>query len=83
MSQEEKEKEAEQERRKLLENQSYTDFTDWSTIEKPRSAALHSYGNQVLSAMAISGDDYLRFQSKLNPNAPFNNPAKLKYVTEV
>ena len=77
-SQEEKE-----ERLRAVGDSSYTDFTDWSKVEKPRSAALHSFGNQVLSAMAISGDDYLRFQSKLNPAMPFNNPLKLKYTQDV
>lgn len=79
MSETETQEEKEQRLRELGES-NYTDFTDWSKIEKPRSASLHSFGNQVLSAMAISGDDYLRYQAKLNPNAPFNNPLKLKYT---
>ena len=72
--------EREEEQRKQVES-SYTDFTDWTKVERPRSASLHSFDNQVLSAMAISGDDYLRYQAKLNPNAPFSNPSKLIYTT--
>jgi hypothetical protein len=71
MSEEEKEQES---KRELAEG-SYTDFTDWEQIERPRMASLNDYGNNYLSALAINGDDYLRFQAKLNPNQPFNKPA--------
>ena len=49
----------------------YTDFTNWDKIERPRVASLLP-NNNYLSALAISGNDYLRYQSKLNPNKPFN-----------
>lgn len=50
----------------------FTNFTNWSQIERPRVASLHAFNNNFLSALAINGDDYLRFQAKLNPNPPFN-----------
>lgn len=70
MSEEEKEQEG---KRELAEG-SYTDFTDWEQIERPRIASLNDFGNNYLSALAINGDDYLRYQAKLNPNQPFNKP---------
>ena len=60
--------------RDLLGGSGFTDFTNWSEIERPRVASLHSFQNNYLSALAINGEDYLRFQAKLNPNPPFNNP---------
>lgn len=49
----------------------FTNFSDWDKIERPRVANLHDFGNNYLSMLAISGDDYLRFQAKLNPAKPF------------
>lgn len=63
----------EEERKKKKYEQSqvqdggFTDFTDWNTVERPRTTDFGARDNQYLSAMAISGDDYLRYQARLNP----------------
>ena len=49
----------------------YTDFTDWNKIERPRVASLLP-NNNYLSSLAINGEDFLRFQAKLNPNHSFD-----------
>lgn len=64
---------AAKEQSRKISSGSYTDFTNWSKIERPRVASLLP-NNNYLSALAISGEQYLRSQAKLNPNAPFNNP---------
>ena len=69
-----KSKPATQSDKDTVASSGFTDFTNWSQIERPRAASLHSFENNYLSALAINGEDYLRFQAKLNPNPPFNNP---------
>ena len=56
-----------------LEPGGYSDFTDWNTIERPRTTDFGARDNQYLSALAISGDDYLRYQARLNPNKKLSN----------
>ena len=68
---EEEVREQAKQKARLLADSSYTDFTDWDKIERPRMASLNNFNNNYISALAISGDDYLRYNSKLNPNAPF------------
>ncbi len=65
-------KPATQSEKDSMASSGFTDFSDWSKIERPRAASLHAFENGFLSALAINGDDYLRFQAKLNPNPPFN-----------
>ena len=64
-------KSKEEEKLQKVATSGYTDFTDWDKIERPRAASLLP-NNNYLSALAINGEDYLRFQAKLNPNQPFN-----------
>ena len=40
--------------RDLLGGSGFTDFTNWSEIERPRVASLHSFQNNYLSALAIN-----------------------------
>ena len=56
----------------------YTNFTDWSKVERPRTASLSAFDNNYLSLLAINGDDYLRFQAKLNPIQPFQGVSDTK-----
>ena len=56
-----------------VEDGGYTDFTDWNTVERPRTSDFGARDNQYLSALAISGDDFLRFQARLNPNKKISN----------
>lgn len=64
-----------QEKQKQVGDSGYTNFTNWGSIERPRVGSLAPVGNAYLSKLAISGEDYLRFQAKLNPNAPFIKPS--------
>lgn len=78
----------EQERKQLLEEDrqrkkyeatkilpgGYTDMTDWNAVERPRTSVLGDYGNNYLSQLAISGDDFLKYQARLNPNRRFTGP---------
>ena len=71
----EKQKEAKIEakyKRSLIDTSGFSNFTDWSSIERPRVASLNDFNNNYLSQLAINGADFLRFQAKLNPNTPFN-----------
>ena len=63
------------EKSKILEG-GYTDFTDWNRVERPRTSnfGYGSEGNKYVSALAISGDDFLKYQSRLNPNRRFTGP---------
>lgn len=56
----------------------YTDFTNWDKVERPRVASLSSFDNNYLSLLAINGDDYLRYQAKLNPIQPFQGVSDTK-----
>ena len=56
----------------------YTDFTNWEKVERPRVASLSSFGSNYLSLLAINGDDYLRYQAKLNPIQPFQGVSDTK-----
>lgn len=66
-------KEKKYEQSKILEG-GYTDFTDWNAVERPRATDFGAFDNNYLSAMAISGDDYLKYQARLNPNPKFTGP---------
>jgi len=60
------------EQSKILDG-GYTSFEDWNSVERPRTTDFGARDNQYLSALAISGDDYLRFQARLNPNPKFTS----------
>ncbi len=72
---EEDKKQKKYEQSKILEG-GYTDFTDWNAVERPRATDFGARDNQYLSALAISGDDYLKYQARLNPNKKFTGPLK-------
>jgi len=61
----------EENKMKEISTTGYTNFTDWDKVERPRVASLLP-NNNYLSALAINGEDFLRFQAKLNPNQSFD-----------
>lgn len=58
---------------KILEG-GYSDMTDWNAVERPRTSVLGSHGNNYVSSLAISGDDFLKYQARLNPIKKFSGP---------
>lgn len=71
LAQKEAEEEEERKQKKYEQSQiqdgGFTDFTDWNKVERPRTTDFGARDNQYLSALSISGDDYLRYQARLNP----------------
>jgi len=69
---EENRKDKKYEQSKILDG-GYTSFEDWNAVERPRTSDFGARDNHYLSALAISGDDFLRHQARLNPNKKFTS----------